>query len=190
MAPASAEHPRVVGAADASAQVGQVLVVRDYAGSEEVILPGDMRFSPRGWQPAMPAESPMPGRAAPALSAAELARHLDANGRVVVSGLLFDGKEEIDPASRGTLEQIALLMKQRPGLRLHVVGHTDNVGVLAGNRELSKRRAHALCVALVVGYGIERNRLSANGMGSLAPLTSNRSEGGRVKNRRIELVVQ
>ena len=65
-------------------------------------------------------------------------------------------KDELDPSSKPTLDQIGTLLKQRPALRLHVVGHTDNIGALAGNREISKRRAHAICVALVSEYGISR----------------------------------
>jgi outer membrane protein OmpA-like peptidoglycan-associated protein len=133
---------------------------------------------------------PVPARPGAALNAAELGRSLDVNGKVVVGGIQFDAMDELLPSSKPALDQIGMLLKQRPALRLHVVGHTDNIGALAGNRELSKRRAHAICVALVTEHGIERNRLTANGMGSLSPMVSNQSGRGRAANQRVELVVQ
>jgi outer membrane protein OmpA-like peptidoglycan-associated protein len=73
---------------------------------------------------------------------------------------------------------------------LHVVGHTDNVGTLASNMDLSKRRADAVAKVLTAKYSIAALRLGAQGVGSLAPVASNDAEEGRAKNRRVELVKQ
>lgn len=125
------------------------------------------------------------------LSASELGKSLDANGKVAVYGILFDtNKADIKPESKASLEQIGTLLKQQTRLKLHVVGHTDNVGTLPANIDLSKRRAEAVVAALSSGYGIARDRLTANGVASLAPVASNGDESGRAKNRRVELVLQ
>lgn len=125
------------------------------------------------------------------LSASEIGKGLDANGRVAIYGILFDtNKADIQPASKASLDQIGALLKQQPGLRLHVVGHTDNVGNLPSNVDLSRRRADAVAAALARDYGIARDRLTANGVASLAPVASNGTEAGRAKNRRVELVLQ
>ena len=71
-----------------------------------------------------------------------------------------------------------------------MVGHTDNVGNLPANLDLSRRRADAVAAALARDYGIARDRLTANGVASLAPVASNGSDAGRAKNRRVELVLQ
>jgi outer membrane protein OmpA-like peptidoglycan-associated protein len=73
-------------------------------------------------------------------------------------------------------------------MKLHVVGHTANVGTLAFNMTLSKQRADAVVTALVTRYRILAARLDAAGVGSLSPVTTNRTEAGRAKNRRVELV--
>lgn len=125
------------------------------------------------------------------LTSSEIAKGLDANGKVAIYGILFDtGKAEIKPESKPSLDQIGGLLKQQTGLKLHVVGHTDNVGMLPANLDLSRRRADAVAAALAKDYGVARDRLTANGVASLAPVASNGSDAGRTKNRRVELVLQ
>lgn len=73
-----------------------------------------------------------------ALSASDMARSIDADGRVALYGIYFDsGKADIKPESNASLDQIGELLKQRPDLKLHVVGHTDNVGGVDANMALS-----------------------------------------------------
>ena len=125
------------------------------------------------------------------ITASELGKSLDANGKVAIYGILFDtAKADIKPESKASLDQIGALLKQQPALRLHVVGHTDNAGTLPANMELSRRRAEAVAVALTRDYAIAKDRLTANGVGSLAPVASNASDAGKAKNRRVELVLQ
>lgn len=125
------------------------------------------------------------------LSASELGQALGSTGKVAVYGILFDtNKSEVKPASQDSLVQIGALMKQNPALKLHVVGHTDNVGAFDANLGLSKRRAEAVTAALVKDFNVARERLTANGVASLAPVQSNADEAGRAKNRRVELVLQ
>jgi len=125
------------------------------------------------------------------VSASEMSKSIDANGRVALYGIFFDtGKADIKTESKASLDQIGELMKSRPNLKLHVVGHTDNAGSMDANMALSKRRAEAVVAALVANYGINRARLTANGVASLAPVQSNADESGRAKNRRVELVLQ
>ncbi len=112
-------------------------------------------------------------------------------GHSAVYGIYFDtGKAEVKPESSAALEEIGKLLKEQASLKLLVVGHTDNVGGLAPNMDLAKRRADAVVKALTGQYGVSAARLSAQGAGPLAPVASNRNEEGRAKNRRVELVEQ
>jgi len=81
-------------------------------------------------------------------------------------------------------------LKSDAGLKVNVVGHTDNVGGIESNMKLSQDRANAVVQALVAKYGIAATRLKAYGVGPLAPIASNDTEEGRAKNRRVELVKQ
>jgi outer membrane protein OmpA-like peptidoglycan-associated protein len=75
-------------------------------------------------------------------------------------------------------------------MKLYVVGHTDNIGTIDYNMRLSKARADAVTKELVTKYKVSAQRLKAYGVGSLAPVASNKADEGRAKNRRVELVEQ
>jgi OmpA-OmpF porin, OOP family len=125
------------------------------------------------------------------VDAAALASDIAATGHSAVYGIYFDtAKAEVKPESDAALKEIAKLLQQAPALKVFVVGHTDNVGSLASNMDLSKRRADAVVVALTTKYGVAAARLVAQGAGPLAPVSSNDTEDGRAKNRRVELVKQ
>jgi outer membrane protein OmpA-like peptidoglycan-associated protein len=125
------------------------------------------------------------------VDAAALADDITNTGHSSVYGIYFDtGKAEVKPDSDAALKEIAKLISENAALKLLVVGHTDNVGLLASNLDLSKRRADAVVKALTTRYGVAPARLSAQGAGPLAPVASNKSEEGRAKNRRVELVEQ
>ncbi len=112
-------------------------------------------------------------------------------GHSAVYGIYFDtGKADVKPESDAALKEIGKLLQEQASLKLLVVGHTDNVGGLAANMDLAKRRADAVVKALTGQYGVAAARLSAQGAGPLAPVASNRNEDGRGKNRRVELVEQ
>lgn len=116
---------------------------------------------------------------------------IKATGHVSVYGIYFDtGKSEIKPESDAALAEIAKLLKGDAGLKVNVVGHTDNVGGIDSNMELSRARADAVVQALTSKHGIEAKRLRSYGVGPLAPVASNKTEDGKAKNRRVELVEQ
>lgn len=118
-----------------------------------------------------------------------MAKGIGEEGRIALYGILFDlDKASIKPESKSTLEQISTLLNDNPELKLVIVGHADSQGKIEYNMELSTRRAKSVETALVSDYGIAKDRLSAWGVGYLSPVASNRTEAGRAKNRRVELV--
>ena len=125
------------------------------------------------------------------VDAAALANDITQTGHAAVYGIYFDtGKAEVKPESDAALNEIAKLLQQDSSLKLYVVGHTDNVGTLANNMDLSRRRAAAVTQVLVTKHGVAAARLSPQGDGPSAPVASYDSEEGRAKNRRVELVKQ
>ncbi len=112
-------------------------------------------------------------------------------GHAAIYGIYFDtGKSVVKPESDAALGEIGKLLKADAGLKVHVVGHTDNAGGLDANMKLSQARAEAVMNALVGKYGIAAARLKSYGIASLAPVAPNDTEIGRAKNRRVELVKQ
>lgn len=121
----------------------------------------------------------------------EMQRRMDADGSISLYGIYFDfNKDTLKPESTPTLEQIAALLKAQPALRLYVVGHTDAIGSLPSNMDLSDRRAKAVVSALVNQHGIANERLAPAGVAFLAPVATNSTDPGRAKNRRVVLMPQ
>jgi len=112
------------------------------------------------------------------------------SGHVEVPGIFFDtAKADIKPESETALKEVVKLLQGEPALKVWVVGHTDNTGVEEANVTLSQARAAAVVKALV-GLGIAPARLSAHGAGPYGPVAENRTDAGRAKNRRVELVAK
>jgi OOP family OmpA-OmpF porin len=125
------------------------------------------------------------------VSAEQIGGALGKDGRVALYGILFDfDKADIKPESDKQLVEMANLLKATPGLKVFIVGHTDNKGTFAYNTDLSQRRAEVVAKALASRYGIAADRLVAKGVGPLSPLAPNDDEDGQSKNRRVELVRQ
>lgn len=113
---------------------------------------------------------------------------INRNGRVSVYGITFDtGKATLRAESEKVLEEVAKLLRANPEWYLLVAGHTDNVGSDAVNGPLSHQRAEAV-VAWLGGKGVEKQRLTSAGFGSLKPLADNGTDEGKAKNRRVDLI--
>jgi len=123
--------------------------------------------------------------------AKSLMSDIQTKGSASVYGIYFDfDKADIKPESEPAIKEIAKLLQENKGLKIYLVGHTDNVGTLDYNLKLSKARADAVVKELTTKYKISSGRIKAFGVGSLAPLASNKTDEGRAKNRRVELVEQ
>ena len=93
----------------------------------------------------------------------------------------------ITPESQTALESIAEDLKKLPADCLIEIGiHTDNVGDVTKNTQLSMARALALKGFLVNKLGVEDRKLSVKGYGSSEPKVSNDTAEGREANRRTE----
>ena len=123
------------------------------------------------------------------VDAKAMADGLTAAGHVEVPGIFFDtGKSVLKPESDAALKEIAKLLQANPTMKVWVVGHTDAVGSPESNLALSNARAAAVIQALTQKNGVDPKRLAPFGNGPYAPTASNKSEEGRAKNRRVELV--
>ena len=112
---------------------------------------------------------------------------LNRDGHVALYINFDTGKSTIKQESRTIIDQIAEMMKANPDLKISVEGHTDNVGNPKSNKTLSVERAKAV-VAAITAQGIDAKRLSSSGHGQDKPIADNKTEEGKAKNRRVELV--
>jgi OOP family OmpA-OmpF porin len=98
------------------------------------------------------------------------------------------GKATILKSSRKTLARTLAIMREYPGLRVKIDGHTDDRGARDKNLDLSRRRADAVKWYLI-DLGIAEDRIETEGFGPDQPVADNKGPKGRAKNRRIELHV-
>jgi chemotaxis protein MotB len=114
----------------------------------------------------------------------------------VVDEVLFDsGEGDVKPAGRTVLDKVGQILKKAEGRRIDVHGHTDNVPIVgnlskryATNWELSAARAVNVARFLQQS-GVPPERLSATARSEYEPRTTNDTDEGRRKNRRIEILL-
>ncbi len=138
--------------------------------------------------PPPPAARPLPPpAAADSGRAMAVAARLAAGQAVTLRALYFEqGRADLLPAVRASLDTLAIALVQRPTLRLEVQGHTDNQGDPSINQRLSRQRADAVCRYLA-SQGIAAGRLRAVGYGGARPVADNRQPDQRPRNRRVVL---
>jgi OmpA-OmpF porin, OOP family len=125
------------------------------------------------------------------VSAAEIGGKVASEGKAVFYGIEFDfDKADIKPESEPQLAEMGKYLQANPQTQVFVIGHTDNKGTLDYNLGLSGRRADAVVKALAGKHRIDAKRMTPRGLGPLAPMATNRTDDGRAKNRRVELVEQ
>ena len=123
------------------------------------------------------------------ITANEMLDALNTDGYISLNILFETGKSTIQTESLPIIDQIYELMKSNPNLKVSVEGHTDNVGDAAANKKLSNDRAKTIMDA-IIAKGIDKTRLSFVGWGQEKPVADNRTEEGKTKNRRVEIVKQ
>lgn len=115
---------------------------------------------------------------------------LPQTGAVTLDDLFFrTGASELSGQDYPSLAALAEFLSDNPERRIVLVGHTDAVGSLDGNIALSRARAEAVRQRLIEVLGVDPDRISATGIGYLAPRATNETEAGREANRRVEAVL-
>ena len=119
----------------------------------------------------------------------DMRNKLITEGKLVTYGIYFDvNKDVVKPESYGTLKEIAQILNENPGVRVKIIGHTDNDGDDAFNLDLSKRRGSSVKNELIKSFGIDASRLESDGAGERQPISPNDTPANKALNRRVELV--
>jgi OOP family OmpA-OmpF porin len=121
------------------------------------------------------------------ITANEMLEALNKEGFITLNILFETGKSTIQKESLPIIDQIYDLMKLDATLKISIEGHTDNTGDAASNKKLSIDRAKSVMDALIA-KGIDKTRLSSTGWGQEKPVADNRSDEGKKKNRRVEII--
>jgi outer membrane protein OmpA-like peptidoglycan-associated protein len=121
------------------------------------------------------------------LSAAATALDTPRGLLVTVGDNSFSGSV-LNPEVNGSLARVASIIAAQPGLQVQVEGHLDATGNLSREEQISYARAASVRDALVRS-GVPASFISARGVGSARPLTSNATASGREQNRRVEITI-
>lgn len=113
-----------------------------------------------------------------------------AEGRsAVLEDLVFaSSSSDLEDRSYASLADLAAWLAGDPARKVALVGHTDASGGLTANVALSRARAASVRDRLIARHGVAAARVSAEGVGSLAPRDTNGTEEGRARNRRVEVM--
>ncbi len=127
------------------------------------------------------------GAAIPQVTPDDMLATLDREGRVALYVKFNMDEAVLKPESQDLIAKAADLLKRSPVQRISIEGHTDFVGNPEANKVLSIARAQAVADA-IVKLGVDPQRLAVTGYGQDRPIADNKTDEGRAKNRRIELV--
>ncbi len=111
-------------------------------------------------------------------------------GLVLTLGdVLFQtGRSTLLSGSKRAIDKLAEFLIDNKERLVLIEGHTDNIGSITLNLDLSLRRAGAVQEALIQ-KGIDAQRLLVKGYGEAYPVASNDDLAGRQRNRRVEIVI-
>lgn len=110
--------------------------------------------------------------------------------KVRLNNIFFEyNKYELLEESYAELERVKKFLLEHPEIKITIEGHTDNIGSLNYNMQLSLARAKSVHDWLVQS-GIEARRLKYKGYGPKKPIANNDTEEGRSQNRRVEFVIE
>jgi len=113
----------------------------------------------------------------------------DSLNKTFTRPILFDFDSAIvKQESFPVIDEIVDAMLARPQLKLEIQGHTDNVGKIEYNQNLSEARAKAVMDA-IIARGVDPKKLRSRGFGMSQPVSPNDTPEGRAKNRRTQFVV-
>lgn len=121
------------------------------------------------------------------VTAGQLAAQIKKQGFATLYINFDTAKSDLKSDAQGMIKEIASMLKANPDFKISIEGHTDKIGDAKSNKKLSEDRARAVMKA-VVAQGVDATRLTTAGFGMEQPVADNRTEEGRAKNRRVELV--
>jgi outer membrane protein OmpA-like peptidoglycan-associated protein len=113
-----------------------------------------------------------------------------ADSIIVLNEVLFEtDRYQLKQAIYPKLDSVVSFMYSEPTLEIIISGHTDNTGTEVHNLQLSENRARAVADYLR-NKGIDTQRIEHKGYGSSVPVLNNETSAGRLKNRRVEMLIR
>jgi outer membrane protein OmpA-like peptidoglycan-associated protein len=101
--------------------------------------------------------------------------------------IYFDAnKTNINPTAAKALDRNGTILKENPGVKVEIGGHTDYSGDEKANQKISEKRALSAKKYLQDKFNIAESRMVIKPYGATKPIADNQTKEGRSKNRRVE----
>jgi outer membrane protein OmpA-like peptidoglycan-associated protein/tetratricopeptide (TPR) repeat protein len=114
---------------------------------------------------------------------------VEVGAKVILKNIYFEtGKATLKSESFPELDKVLKFLEENNDLKIEISGHTDNVGSLKSNTNLSEARAKAV-VEYFSSHGIAKERLVYRGYAFSQPIAPNNTPDGRKMNRRVEFKI-
>lgn len=107
-----------------------------------------------------------------------------------IDAYFYQYQAEVVAGAKRTIDQIVELMKANPGMKIQVIGHTDNE-----EAELAKKEASLMTLAedraknvreYIADQGVDRTRVLMDNKGNTQPVSKMSTPISLAKNRRVE----
>jgi outer membrane protein OmpA-like peptidoglycan-associated protein len=107
--------------------------------------------------------------------------------KILLRSINFDfDKADIRPDSEPILDEAIRVIGEQDGdFAVVLEGHTDSIGTMGYNQELSERRAESVR-RYMVDHGVPTEKIRSVGYGETRPVADNSTPEGRAQNRRVE----
>ena len=152
--------------------------------------------TPEVKEEALPAATPAPPPSQkPVAASADSGSGTDTSDRSDRIKFMYEdiyfkrGSIQLDPAAQELLDKKARWLRDNPGVKVVIEGHTDYKGSKEYNLALGDRRS-GMVKSYLMRQGVARERLVAISYGRERPAVTGRTERERVKNRRVHFVIE
>jgi outer membrane protein OmpA-like peptidoglycan-associated protein len=95
----------------------------------------------------------------------------------------------LTPEAHRTLDEISDVLTGVKDRQISIEGHTDSIGSVSYNKDLSLRRARSVANK-AHSRGVNKAQVSVVGYGEGAPISTNNTDAGRSRNRRVEVIIE
>lgn len=95
----------------------------------------------------------------------------------------------IKPQARIHIDEISRVLKEVKKRNISIEGHTDSIGKVSYNKQLSLKRAQ-MVLSEIQRNGVSTTNYKVRGLGEGYPIATNNSEEGRARNRRVEIIIE
>lgn len=110
---------------------------------------------------------------------------------ITIPDILFDfNSSALNHSFTKTLDSLLGRVQFSQYQSVEIRGHTDSIGTEAYNLDLSAARALTIKEYLLKHFDVKNLRLETIGLGEATPIATNSTPQGRLRNRRVELILK